>query len=208
VGLVVVAVSSPPSSSLWKCGTRVWCGFQSSVGRTTIFGQDSAIGPTERHFHSELGILPISVRMLSLALHKTKMCVSRNPRRTNTFTDCRAEPKKSQVSLFFPRPRYSRGNLERRSFQDLGFVVWRTADRQSSRPLDDCHLQFSSLFVEIFAGNIILGHLVSANFPFISLPCAFDASHHVSLERISFLDQLLDTLRVRAFGAGQSLQIS
>src|SRR6202140_4787182 len=25
-------------------------------------------------------------------LHKTKMCVSRNPRRTNTFTDCRAEP--------------------------------------------------------------------------------------------------------------------
>jgi hypothetical protein len=26
--------------------------------------------------------------------HKTKMYVSRNPRRTNTFTDCRAEPKK------------------------------------------------------------------------------------------------------------------
>jgi hypothetical protein len=26
-------------------------------------------------------------------LHKIKMCVSRNPRRTNTFTDCRAEPK-------------------------------------------------------------------------------------------------------------------
>jgi hypothetical protein len=73
-------------------GTRVWCGFPSSVGRATIFCQDSALGPTERHFHSELGILPISVNVVVGRLHKTKMCVSRNPRRTNIFTDCRAEP--------------------------------------------------------------------------------------------------------------------
>jgi hypothetical protein len=42
-------------------------GFQARWDGATIFGQDSAIGPTERHFHSELGILPILVRLLSLA---------------------------------------------------------------------------------------------------------------------------------------------
>jgi hypothetical protein len=36
-------------------------------GTATIVGQDSAIGPTECHFHSELGILPILGRLLSLA---------------------------------------------------------------------------------------------------------------------------------------------
>jgi hypothetical protein len=42
-------------------------GFPSSVGRATIFGQDSAIGPAEGHFHCELGIPLIFVRLLSLA---------------------------------------------------------------------------------------------------------------------------------------------
>jgi hypothetical protein len=46
------------------------------VGRATIFRQDSAIGPTERHFHSELGILPISVRMLSLPINLIVLAIS------------------------------------------------------------------------------------------------------------------------------------
>jgi hypothetical protein len=42
-------------------------GFQAWWDRQEIFGQESAIGPTERHFHSEPGILPILVQISSLA---------------------------------------------------------------------------------------------------------------------------------------------
>ena len=62
-------------------------------------------------------------------------------------------------------------------------------------------------FVEIFAGNIIFGHLVSSNFLLISVPGLFDARHYVCLEGASFFDQLVDTLRIRTFEGGQSLQI-
>jgi hypothetical protein len=75
-----------------KCGNARLVRVSKLAGTATIFGQDSAVGPTERHFHSELGILPILLRMLSFAAAQDQMCVSRNPRRTNTFTDCRAEP--------------------------------------------------------------------------------------------------------------------
>src|SRR5438445_4580617 len=67
---------------------------------------------------------------------------------------------------------------------------------------------YSLLFVQIFAGNIILRHLVRANFLLISVPGVFDARHYVGLERVSFIEQLVDTLRIRTFDAGQSLQIS
>jgi hypothetical protein len=40
-------------------------GFQAQWDGQQIFGQASAIGPTERHFHSEPGILPILVQMSS-----------------------------------------------------------------------------------------------------------------------------------------------
>jgi len=57
-----------------------------------MFGQDSAMGPPERHFHSE----PENVfeyKCRRWQLRKTKICISRNPPnlRTNTLTDCRAE---------------------------------------------------------------------------------------------------------------------
>src|SRR5712692_6603377 len=67
---------------------------------------------------------------------------------------------------------------------------------------------YSLLFIQIFAGNIVLRHLVRANFLLISVPGVFDARHYVGLERVSFIEQLVDTLRIRTFDAGQSLQIS
>src|SRR5260370_2551712 len=47
-----------------------------------------------------------------------------------------------------------------------------------------------------------------ANFPPISVPGVFHAGHYVGLERISFLDQLFDALRIGTFDVGESLQIS
>ena len=47
-----------------------------------------------------------------------------------------------------------------------------------------------------------------ANFPLVSVPGVFHALHRVSLERVSFLKQLVHTLRIRTFNVGQSLQIS
>src|SRR6266853_4650667 len=69
-------------------------------------------------------------------------------------------------------------------------------------------LQERLLFVQIFVGNIILGHLVRANFPLLSVPGAFHTSHYVSLERVSLFKQLVHALRIRTFDVGQSLQIS
>jgi hypothetical protein len=46
----------------------------------------------------------------------------------------------------------------------------------------------SSLFVQISVGNIILRHLVRANFFLVSVASALHASHNVGLERVSFLD--------------------
>jgi hypothetical protein len=78
-------------------GTRVWCGFPSSVGRATIFGQDSAIGPTERHFYSELGILPILVRILSLATAQDQSVRFQKPAHSEHFyrLSCRANKQNS-----------------------------------------------------------------------------------------------------------------
>jgi hypothetical protein len=62
------------------------------VGRATIFGQDSSIGPTERHFHSELGILPILVRLLSLAEPQDQNVRFQKPAQNEHFyrLSCRA----------------------------------------------------------------------------------------------------------------------
>jgi hypothetical protein len=67
-------------------------GFQARWGRATIFGQDSAMGPTERHFHSELGILPILVRMLSLAAAEDQNVRFQKPTQNEHFyrLSCRA----------------------------------------------------------------------------------------------------------------------
>jgi hypothetical protein len=58
VTVVVVAVG------MWK--PAFGAGFQAPWDGQQIFGKDSAIGPTERHFHSEPAILPILVQMSSL----------------------------------------------------------------------------------------------------------------------------------------------
>ena len=62
------------------------------MGRATIFGQDSPIGPTERHFHRELGILPILVRMLSLAAAQEQNGRFQKPTQNEHFyrLSCRA----------------------------------------------------------------------------------------------------------------------
>jgi hypothetical protein len=44
------------------------------------------------------------------------------------------------------------------------------------------------LLVQIFVWNIVLWHLVRANFLLVGVPSAFHASHDVGLERVSFLD--------------------
>src|SRR5664280_1960144 len=50
------------------------------------------------------------------------------------------------------------------------------------------------LFIQIFARNIILRHLMRADFLLISVPCVFHALHHFALQRFSFLYQLVATL--------------
>ena len=64
---------------------------------------------------------------------------------------------------------------------------------------------FLSFLIQIFLGNIILRYLMSANFPLLSAPCVFYARHYVGFERVSFLEQLVDTLRIRTLDVGQSL---
>src|SRR6266850_4864968 len=60
----------------------------------------------------------------------------------------------------------------------------------------------------MLAGNIVLRHLMRVNFPLVSVIGVFHALHHVGLERVSFLEQLVHTLRIRTLDVGQSLQIS
>jgi len=63
----------------------------------------------------------------------------------------------------------------------------------------------SLFFIQIFLGNIILQYLMRANLLLVSVTSVFDARHCVGLERVSFLDQLGHTLRIRTFDVGQSL---
>jgi hypothetical protein len=58
------------------------------------------------------------------------------------------------------------------------------------------------IFIQIFAGNIILRHLMRANFPLNPAPGVFHASHDFGLERVSFLDELAHTLRIRSLDVG------
>ena len=60
----------------------------------------------------------------------------------------------------------------------------------------------SLFFIQIFLGNIILRYLMRANLPLISAPSVFHARHYVSFERVSLLEQLVDTLRIRTLDVG------
>ena len=57
-----------------------------------------------------------------------------------------------------------------------------------------------SIFYQIFLGNIMLRYLMRANFPLISALRVFRARHYVSFERVSLLEQLVDTRRIRTDG--------
>jgi hypothetical protein len=60
----------------------------------------------------------------------------------------------------------------------------------------------SLFFIQIFLGNIILRYLMRSNLPLISAPSVFHARHYVSFERVSLLEQLVDTLRIRTLDVG------
>ena len=62
-----------------------------------------------------------------------------------------------------------------------------------------------SIFIQIFLGNIILRYLIRTNLLLVIVTSVFYARHCVGLERVSFLDQLGHTLRIRTFDVGQSL---
>jgi hypothetical protein len=80
--------------------------------------------------------------------------------------------------------------------------------------IGDCHLYRrgkaarSLLFVQIFAGNVVLRRLMRANFLTLSIPSVFHAHHYVGLERVPFPEQFVHAFRICAFNVGQSLQIS
>src|ERR1700740_2332479 len=54
----------------------------------------------------------------------------------------------------------------------------------------------SLLFIHMLARNVIPPHLMRANFPLVSALGVFHALHHLGLERVSFLEQLVHTFRV------------
>src|ERR1700737_1394604 len=64
-------------------------------------------------------------------------------------------------------------------------------------------LRSCSVFVQIFAGHVILRHLVRSHFPPTTFPAFFDAGHGFGLKRVPFLKQLVDTFRVRSRDAGR-----
>jgi hypothetical protein len=68
-------------------------GFQARWDGQQIFGQDSAIGPTERHFHREPGFLPILVQISSLAAAQDQNVRFEKPAQNEHFyrLSCRAE---------------------------------------------------------------------------------------------------------------------
>src|SRR5258708_20630071 len=49
----------------------------------------------------------------------------------------------------------------------------------------------SLFFIPILAGNVILRHLMRANFPLVRAFGVFHALHHLGLERVSLLKQLV-----------------
>ena len=60
----------------------------------------------------------------------------------------------------------------------------------------------SLVFIEVFAGDVVLGDFVSVDFTFVGVASVLDALHDLSLEGVPFLEQFVDALRVRALPAG------
>lgn len=64
------------------------------------------------------------------------------------------------------------------------------------------------IFVQIFFGHVIFRHFTSSNFSVVAFARFFHARDHTGLERVAFLQQLVDTFRIDTFYVGQALQIS
>ena len=63
----------------------------------------------------------------------------------------------------------------------------------------------SGIFVQILAGNVIFRHFTGVDFPLVVILSLFYPGYYVGLERVSFLQQLLDTLRLGALTPGDCL---
>lgn len=55
------------------------------------------------------------------------------------------------------------------------------------------------VFIEIFARNIVFRYFVRANFLLVGVIGTLHTGHDIGLECVSFLDQFVDTLRIRTF---------
>jgi hypothetical protein len=58
------------------------------------------------------------------------------------------------------------------------------------------------VFVQIFAGNVVCGHLAGTNFLPLAISGVFDPGYDSGFESISFLQQLVDTLGIDGFRPG------
>ena len=62
-----------------------------------------------------------------------------------------------------------------------------------------------SVFILIFFRHVILRHFVRIDLLLLIGLCVFDTHHDAGLERIPFLEQLVNTLRISAFNVAQPL---
>jgi hypothetical protein len=84
--------------------------------------------------------------------------------------------------------------------KDLGFAL------RSEFFDGDEAVVHSLVFIAILAGNIIFGNFVRANFAFVV--SVLHALYDFGFESVTFFEQFVHALGIRAFEAGQSLQIS
>ena len=63
------------------------------------------------------------------------------------------------------------------------------------------------ILIQVFAGNIVFGHLVRADLPPVGVLGILYTGDRVGLEGVPFREQLIDTFGIRAFNRGNSLQV-
>ena len=101
------------------------------------------------------------------------------------------------------------------TFQKDGRLVWQLPAHPAKRDgaaissrLDALRERLRSLlrliFIQVFAGNVVFAHFAGVHFPHATVG-VFNACHHSGLERVAFLDQLINALRIRAFNVRQAL---
>lgn len=63
----------------------------------------------------------------------------------------------------------------------------------------------SLVFIAILTGNVVFRHFVSVNFALVRVAGILNALDDFGLERVSFFEQFVNALRIRAREVGQSL---